>query len=59
VVVDYKTDNFETDQDMEKRKEKYRQQLSYYNQLLEIFTKRKVKGSYLYFLRNNLVENVK
>jgi ATP-dependent exoDNAse (exonuclease V) beta subunit len=46
VVVDYKTDR-----DMEKEKEKYRQQLDYYGKLLTEFTGKKVKETHLYFLR--------
>jgi ATP-dependent exoDNAse (exonuclease V) beta subunit len=54
VIVDYKTD-----QDMEKRKEKYRLQLGYYGELLTRLTGRKVKNAYLYFLRHDHVEPVR
>ncbi|HUO58240.1 MAG TPA: PD-(D/E)XK nuclease family protein, partial [bacterium] len=47
VVVDYKTDK-----DMEKDLGKYRQQLGYYGELLTRFTGKKVKESWLYFLRH-------
>ncbi len=50
VIVDYKTD-----QDPERLKEKYRQQLEYYGGLLTQFTGRKVKEKRLYFLRHELV----
>ena len=51
VVVDYKTDR-----DIEKEKEKYTRQLGYYAELLTRFTNRKVKETYLYFLKHNKVE---
>ena len=51
VVVDYKTDR-----DMEKQKEKYREQLGYYGELLTQFTGRKVKETYLHFLKHDKVE---
>ncbi len=54
VVVDYKTDR-----DTQKDLGKYRQQLGYYEELLERFTGRKVKATYLYFLRNGHLEKVK
>ncbi len=48
VIVDYKTD-----QDMEREKDKYKEQLGYYSQLLEKFTNYKVKEVFLYFVRHN------
>jgi ATP-dependent helicase/nuclease subunit A len=53
VVVDYKTD-----QDMEKGKEKYKEQLGYYRELLEKFTDHKVKEVFLYFIRHNEIVRV-
>jgi len=47
VIVDYKTD-----QNMETRKEKYKEQLGYYGDLLTQFMGRKVKETFLYFMRN-------
>ncbi len=54
VVVDYKTDR-----DMEKGMEKYQQQLGYYSDLLGRFSGRKVKETYLYFLRKEKTVRVK
>ncbi len=53
VVVDYKTDR-----DTEKLKDKYRQQLVYYGDLLTRFTGKKVKEAHLYFLRHDRVDPV-
>ena len=53
VIVDYKTD-----QDMETLKEKYRQQLGHYAELLKRFTGRKVKESHLLFLRHGVTEKI-
>jgi ATP-dependent exoDNAse (exonuclease V) beta subunit len=51
VIVDYKTD-----QDPSRGVEAYRTQLKYYQDLLEKLTGKKVKTTYLYFLRQDRVE---
>ncbi len=51
VLVDYKTD-----QDMDKEKEKYQKQLGYYRELLQKYTGRKVKESFLYFVRRGVCQ---
>ena len=48
VLVDYKTDRAQSEEDIERIKERYGIQLKYYAQALEKITGKRVKEKYLY-----------